>query len=314
MKKESALPLLLTITLTVPALAEIHYLQENESVSELLYNRLKISPIYRGGLLKKVLNENGISQEKSLKLRTGTPIKIGEELPVAAEASAEPESQPEAVEPTVVPEETAAVVDPTTPKKYGSFVQLNAGMEYLSGNVEPSKFSSFYFNPQLKLGFEIEGSDYYQRLEASVIYVSFAKDKYMKGKNNFFNPGASYQLLKKFNSFHFGGKISADSAVQVVGSEAGDHYRLRNPLLLSAGPVLNWHGDKILGEFSVLYIPKQEVDSDNDLKYGLATQASFFKPITEKLKLGINLGYGLSEIEKTQIQRASASAAARYNF
>lgn len=91
MKKQSAFPLLLTITLTEPALAEVHYLQQNESVSELLYNRIKISPIYRGGLLKKVLDENGISQEKSLKLRTGTPIKIGLDQPVASESN---ETQP----------------------------------------------------------------------------------------------------------------------------------------------------------------------------------------------------------------------------
>lgn len=214
----------------------------------------------------------------------------------------------------MVPEETAEAVEPSTPKSYAGFAQLNAGMEYLTGNVESSKFSSFYFIPQLKLGFEIDGSSYYQRLEASVSYVSFAKDKYMKGSNNFFNPAASYQLLKKYDSLQFGGKVSADSSVLVVGSSAGDFYRLRNPLLLSVGPALNWNGEKLLGEFSVLYTPKQRVDSDNDMKYGITTQASFFKPVTEKLKLGINLGYGLSEIDKTQIQRASASAAARFNF
>lgn len=302
----------MTLVYSSVAMSETHYLKKDESVSELLYNRLKISPIYRGGYLNKVLEYNQLNFEKSKTLPEGKEIKLPGSETFASETA--PEVTPDPVADVPVEENHKDNIYSPTPGVLKPYVTLNAMIESMSGDIEPASFSSTYFFPQLKFGFFHDSEKIIHQVEAGASYVTFKKDKYMEGDNALTNGHVFYQILKKQSQFRWGLKISGDSSTMIVSIPDGSGYKLKNPFLLSFGPSFQWQGAKILSELNLLYSPSHEVDKNNDLKNALGAQASGYYPLSEKLQIGAIGSYSQLNVEDTPVRKFTVGGSLRYFF
>lgn len=306
MKKSSQLALA-TLLISPTLLANVYFLEKNETVSELLYNRLKISPIYRGGYLKKVLDYNKLDLETSKTLPKGTAIT----LPV----DDQPSQIAEATEPSeVVDAPEVAVEEPVVVQDQGKnsfYLGANAIVESMNGNIEPTSYSTVFLYPQLRLGAFRETENYLQQLEGSLSYITFEKDKYMVGDNQLLNLGLTYQLLRKQNQFRYGLKVAGENTTLVISTSDDAGYRLKNPFFLSVGPSIQWQGLKSLSEVVFLYTPSQKIDSDNKMSQGLSLQLSSYRPFTERLSLGVMGGYTQHEVENVALHKFYLGIGAR---
>ena len=308
--------LLAVLTISPVAIAETYYLQKNETVSELLYNRLKITPIYKGGYLNRVLQHNNLTLEQTKSLPEGTAINLPD---VASESDiiASPAVDSTPAEEPVEVTESEPVAEPeaaSQPAKHSFYVGAGAAVEQMKGDIDPASFSSTYFYPQAKIGFFRESEHLLHQVEGSLSYVTFKKDQYMEGNNALVNAGLFYQILKKQNQFRWGFKVSGENTTLIVSNQDADGYKLKNPFFFSLGPTLQWQGSKVLTELNLSYLPSQTVDSDNDLKSGLGGQLAGFFPVGEKLQLGIFGSYFRNEVEDTEITKATLGSTLRWFF
>jgi hypothetical protein len=295
----------LSILLSPAVLAKVYTLNKNETVSELLYNRLKISPIYRGGYLKKVLGFNHLTLNDSKSLPVGKKIRLPRAIAekavkVAPELNIQQDNQPE------------PVVATTANKSF--YVGFKPTVEIIKGDIGTAEIISTFYYPQTHIGFVYESADFVQILEGSITYVTFKRDQYLEGKNNFLNGGIFYQILKKKNNFFYGLKLNAKNSMLVVSSEKHANYSIKNPLIISIGPSVQWQVAKYSNEVTFLYAPSQQVDANNDLKSSLGVQASSYRPLGYDTQIGIVGGYSHNQVEDTVIHKASVGISIRWHF
>ncbi len=303
---------LFTVLISPLVLGEVYTLNKNETVSNLLYDRLKISPIYKGGYLRKVLEFNNLNYDTSKTLAVGTRIR----LPSTIEQRTEPIIVKENPEQLTVysPEELPATPEIVEPGKKSFYVSATPTVEMLKGNIEPSEFSSTFFYPKVHTGLIYDGANNRQILEGSIAYVTFKKDQYQQGANSLVNGCLFYQFLKKQNAFYYGLKLNAEKTTLVVTTEDQTKYSIKNPLIFSFGPSLQWQGSKYLSEVNVLFASTQKVDSNNNLKSSLGLQASSYRALKQNTQIGLTGGYSHNKVEDTVIHKVSLGVSMRWLF
>lgn len=304
MKKNIRNITLLSVLISPVVLAEVYTLNKNETVSGLLYDRLKISPIYKGGYLKKVLEYNNLSLGATNSLPVGTEIRLPPEIETTIV-----ESTPE-----YLPKEVPAEPEVASSAKKLFYIGARPTVEILKGVIEPSEFSSVFFYPQAHVGFIYESANYLQVLEGSIAYVTFKRDEFLEGNNNLLNGGLFYQILQKHSPFYYGFKINAENSTLVITSENQANYSIKNPLIFSLGPSFQWQSSKYINELNVLYAPTQKVDGNNDLKSSLGLQASGHRAMGKDAQIGVVGGYSHNQVEHTVIHKASLGISVRWHF
>lgn len=302
MKKQSRYLAFLFATFSPVLLAEEYTLVKNESISQLLYDRLKISPIYKNGYLKKVLQYNDLTEKQSRSLPPGTIIYL-------------PPSKKHAEEKIIPKTPEAEVVKVVSENNVGSFyVGLTTAVEMIDADIEPSQFTSTFLYPQVHVGYISESKTYAHKVEASASYVNFKKDEYLSGDNQILNAGLFYQLLKKQNDFRYGLKLSLENSLLPITSEDQSSYEIKNPLLYSVAPSIQWKRNKYITEVNLPYSPSQTIDSHNDLKNGLGVQVLIFRDLSETYQLGILGQYSKSTTTQADILKKSLGISVRYHF
>jgi hypothetical protein len=295
----------LSIILSPAILAKVYTLNKNETVSELLYNRLKISPIYRNGYLQKVLDFNHLSPKASKSLPIGTKIQLP---PAIKEITKEVTSElnipsPKHTEPEVLRATNTSF-----------YFGVRPTVEIIKGDIKPSEITSTFFYPHTHIGFSYESMNFIHTLEGSMSYVSFKRDQYLEGDNNFLNGGLFYQILKKQKNVNCGVKLNAENSMLVISSENHSNYSMKNPFIISIGPSAQWQSAKFSNEVNFLYSPFQQFDTNNDLQGSLGAQGSSYRPLGDNTQIGVVGAYSHNKLEDTVIHKASVGISIRWKL
>lgn len=295
--------------------AQTYHLQNNETVSQLLYDRLNISPIYRGGLLKKVLEYNNLDEEAARSLSVGYEIKVPEGV-LTSEIAPEAVTQTPTENPKLAPEPevTPDLKEASNPSTYTFYAAAKPTIEMMQGKIEPSSFDATLFYPAIDLGLIYESDLYRQIVEGSINYLTIEKDQYQTGGQNFINAGLSYQFLKKIQSFALGVRVQGKNNPLVVTAEDNATYSLKNPFMFFLGPSLQWQKNDYLTEVNLMYAPSQKVNSHNELKNSLGIEASVYKNLNKRSQLGLFGNFSQNNIEDSEFQKTSFGASYRYFF
>lgn len=294
---------LATLMVTSSVWSQVYYLKANETVSELLYNRLKVSPIYRNGYLEKVLKYNNISREGSTALPQGTEIRLPhsevvEEVQKPKEEEKNPEPEDLKTESQFLP----------ILKSY--YVEVAATLENFNGDIGLANINSTFLYPNFELGHIRTKGEYSQIFEVSLSYVVLSEDPYLAGKNKILNAGLNYQILKHQADWRYGLRLKYENTTLILDAESGENYKLENPLYFSFGPSFQWHRSKFFHEANLFYTPP----SSNDLKFALGVEASSYYSIGDQRQVGILLGYSHYKIAEDPIQGTFLGGSFKWNF
>lgn len=303
MKKLYKEIVLATLMVTPSVWSQVYYLKANETVSELLYNRLKVTPIYRNGYLDKVLKHNNLSRETSKALPQRTEIRLPP--PEIVEEVQKPKEVEKIPEPEVFKAES-----PSLPILKSYYVEAVAILENLSWDIESANINSTFLYPRFELGHIRTKGEYTQVFEASLSYVVLTEDPYLEGKSKVLNAGLNYQILKHQADWRYGLKFKYENTTLILGAKSGENYKLENPLYFSIGPSLQWHNSKFFHEANLFYTPP----SNNDLKFALGVEASSYYSIGNQGQVGILLGYSHYKIAEDPIQGTFLGGSFRWNF
>lgn len=258
------------ILLTTPALAErVFNLKEGEDVSRLLYERLKISTIYRNGLLQEVLKFNDLTDETAKKLPVNTPIRLPDHIVISV-----PEESPA----EVIPEETVTTEIPEKPSTLNITKWFSLGLKpaILTGDAKDSStsFSMVLLKASAEGGVSSKTERHEVLFGVGVDFAYLQKDEALKGNNSLFlaDTNLIYRYLVKTVwlglHFNFGQRM-------IFSPKPDERYEFLTPWLYGIGPTLAWNNFTM----SYLLYPEQTVES------GVKTQ----------MNQGLILGYELRE-------------------
>lgn len=273
--------------------ADTYFLNEKETVSDLLYNRLKISPIYRSGYLKKTLDYNNLDFQRAQKLKIGTEIKLPSGLP-AGTLAIEPETKSEAV-PVVEPSVETEVEEVSTPNRTTFKQKWIAGFvfEYLKGKSSDSSFSIQVTRPTLSYYLEKTFNDHSFEMQLTGSYFYLFADENRVGPNS--NPlgeaalGYSYSFRPNFSA-GLKGQYENEFYLQAKG---GDKYQILFPWVYSVGPMVKF-GSQQDWTLSYLVLPGQSIRS------GLKTKHNYnLKLMHEHKFFDHNFQFGLNYMDNS---------------
>jgi hypothetical protein len=295
--KNSSILCLIGASMAAPlAQAEIYELLPGETISELLHNRLGITPIYQG-YLQKVLKFNNLTMEDTKKLPQGTKIALPSDehkLPVPTPSVKSP-------------------APPASTASYSYFIESGPTIEIMSGN-RPAVFSSSFFYPHLNLGVIRNTDSWSHQLQATLAYITVDQDQYLLGENQLFNKGLEYQVTKKEKKLNPGLIAAFENTTLIAVTADRKNYRLRNPYLFSFGPNLNWHTRRTHTDLTALYSPGTAVDSDHQLNYAFKISGQSYYRLKNGHEVGLQGQYGYYQIEEARIKKLIFSGSYRINF
>ncbi len=250
------------------ARAESSYiLEEKETVSELLYNRLNIKPIYRG-FLKEVLEFNQLSEQSARKLRPGKVIRL-----------------PQTIEEKVIHTESHEKI--VSPISHLSYYRISGTFSRLEGKSDSESETSFNTNlirPELALGHMVHTNKAVFLAEASVGYQTLQNDENRKSSSSLWLGEIFLRgLWKSSDKLRFGldGKVS--QSIYVIPIE-GDTYKVSSPWLGTLGPRLEFGETKILG-ITASWRPDQDVSGGVMSRGAMNFSADFSIPVYTNKRL-----------------------------
>lgn len=241
-----------------PALAQhtSYYLNKNETVSQLLYDRLKISPIYRSGALKKILKYNNLSEASSKNLSPGTEIKIPAEFLVE-----QPKEVSEPVEVAKEPLPETKVEE--APEEhfeidFKKWVALGVKPTLIngSGKNDNTSFALYIVKPDLETGVSFTHSRHFLKASINGGYIYLAKDEKRAGQQSFLLGEGHLTYNYLFSDFGIGPKLSYGQRMVFI-TTPNNKYELLSPWLMGVGPSIRW---KNL-ELSYLVYPEKKIKS-----------------------------------------------------
>lgn len=281
------------------AIAGEYYLNQGESLSELLYNRLEISPIYRNGYLKEVLIYNNLDEESAKKLPPGTPIKLpGLDKKVTKKEQSSEKENP-----------TAEIVSPSSTSftEWRQRFGLGVAFDIFNGKEKssPVEYSSNALRPVL----EYKISRYFGEDEFSILlnasYMMFQKDESRIGDDSFFSSQVEISYLKIFlNSISAGPSIRYGNSIYFEKDSSGSNYRIINPWLYSIGGQLIFQ--KIWG-IGFYFIPDQNLSSISKSRSNFEGIVSYNTKLMDK-PVSFSLSYANNEINTFFENRITAQA------
>lgn len=229
--------------------SKTYVLKKNETISELLYKRLKITPIYNG-FLKKVLIFNQMDEESAKKLRPGQIVILPDDVSVTENKSPE-------VTPNEVTNELTYQLLWTNKTYFGFFGTYS----YLNGggtNDSSPSFSSHLIRPDLSLRRTHENSKLLFLGEAKVGYQSVASDSEQISGNNIWLAGALVRgLWKADQTFRLGFDVAWSQNLFILPANS-EQYKILKPWILATGPRFEVGEKNILG-LSVSLKPAQAI-------------------------------------------------------
>ena len=251
--------------LSTPALADkVFDLRENENVSRLLYDRLKIEPIYKNGLLKEILDYNQLSIESAKKLPVGTPIKIPAHIEIPTQSIAiEPETTPVVTSPELPSEEPVEtpveVVTESAPLNLIKWVGIGAKPAILSGEGKETEtsYAMLLLKGSLEGGIGSRTDRHEFLFSVNGDYAYLQKDKALKGSNSLFLAESNLTYRYLINSFWLGLHFNYGQRMIFV-PKPEKKYELLTPWLYGVGPTLAWNSFSL----SYLFFPEQSVKSE----------------------------------------------------
>lgn len=255
--------------LSTPALADkVFDLREDENVSRLLYDRLKIEPIYKNGLLKEILDYNQLSIESAKKLPVGTPIKIPAHIEIPTQSIAiEPETTPVVTSPELPSEEPSEepvetpveVVTESAPLNLIKWVGIGAKPAILSGEGKETEtsYAMLLLKGSLEGGIGSKTDRHELLFSVNGDFAYLQKDDALDGSNSLFLAETNFTYRYLVSSVWLGLHLNYGQRMVFI-PKTDKKYELRTPWLYGIGPTLAWNNFTA----SYLLYPEQSVKSD----------------------------------------------------
>ncbi len=252
---------LLLVTYAYSAHAQNSFrLNANETISDALYYRLKISPIYgNNGYLKRVLDLNNLDERSAHSLRPGREIQLPNDVidpdEVLSESIVENDpNKSEALELSGEPKPISMQVIVRT------YVQGTLVYNYLYGAQEngDSSFKTHLVRPEFSAGIIRESQKTILKAHVGVAPQILAQDEARKGSGFMWLGVMEAAALYKFDAYFKRGVHVRYKQSLFMLPEGEEAYRIHRPWIATFGPRLEI-GDKHIGGISVLYKPHQNV-------------------------------------------------------
>lgn len=303
------------VTMMPLAFSASYYLNSNETVSELLSDRLKIKPIYENGYLDKVLKHNNLTRAQAKRLPVGFEIRLPDEnqTPEVSEVS------PEMAQPVAVEETPAEVVEaapeptpepepePTAEVHVNQRIGLSFFLDQQKGEGENNDTTSSITMGRPDLSYEIRGNrtqhEFWARLGAS--YLKLASDDKRESGDSFFLGDSALQYsydIGSFLSLGLRGKYGQDTYLSESGEE---NYKINNPWIYGVGPVMKL-GNHRNWQLTYLIIPEQNVRGSLKSKSNYDLKLTYETLFLERaLQFGVH--YGDNSTDEMKGTKAGAS-------
>lgn len=270
---------------TAAALGSEYFLRPGETVSNLLFNRLNIKPIYsKNGVLEQVLKSNGLTLEKAKKLPVGYPIFItGDKSP----SEDSPKEQIKTIsEP--IPEETLNLPEPILNELPTRYVILDGSLNYFSFKGEGSNgnINGATVYPKVGANFIHYSSKYIFKAGTHLAVYYFIDDSANRGKTGFILPSFEGNALKRIGPVNIGLMASYKSHI-FFKSYNDATYELKSPWFYSLGPQIEWQYQSNLLGFKYQYLPTQNLGSNQKAKANTSYNLNYSRIISQELRLGL---------------------------